>query len=79
MASPVVPEPVLDNVLLEEKASPERQFVLYFSFVLYQCCSFNFVTARVRRASVQRAFCSVLFPLVLTGAERPWQQDSLAL
>lgn len=79
MASPVVPKPGVDNVLLEEKAPPERQFVLYFSFVLYQCCIFNFVTARVRRASLQRAFCNVLFPLVLTGAERSQQQGSLAL
>lgn len=79
MASPVVPKCGVDHVLLEEKSALERQFVWRFSFVLLsQGCSFNVVTARVRGASLGRAFGNMLFPLVSTRGEPPQQRRSLA-
>lgn len=54
VASSVVPKPGVGNVLLGEKPPPEGAIcvVFFFPFVLYQCSSFKFVTARVRRASL---------------------------
>lgn len=44
VASPVGPQRSVANVLLAEKAAPERRSEAHLSFVLYQGCGFNFVT-----------------------------------